>query len=141
MSEQQLQQGVRRFVRTFGLLHRSMTPCGLSLTTSHAHALQMLGEQAPLTLGTLADHLGLEKSTASRLVSNLADRGWVGRAENPKNRRELHLSLTEAGARTLRGITEASDARYARILRGIPAEKRNQVLESLELLIAAARKE
>lgn len=141
MTERELQQRVQAFVRTFGLLHQTMTPCGLALATSHAHALQVLGEQSPLTLQALAGELGLDKSTSSRLISNLVDRGWVERRQNPENRRELHLLLTEAGQRALAGILKTSRARYAHLLQQIPAEKQAQVLEALDLLTAAARKE
>lgn len=141
MTEQDLQQRVQAFVRTFGLLNQTTTPCGLALATSHAHALQVLGEQSPLTLEAVAVQLGLEKSTTSRLISNLVDRGWVERTQNPGNRRELHLVLTESGGRALAGILKTSGAKYAGILRRIPAEKQTQVLEALDLLTAAARKE
>ncbi|HLN63531.1 MAG TPA: MarR family transcriptional regulator [Symbiobacteriaceae bacterium] len=141
MKEMALQQAVQEFVRSFGLLDQSTTPCGRPLPASQAHALQVLGEEGALPQQSLADRLGLEKSTVSRMVSDMVGRGWVDRAPNPANRREVRLSLTEAGSSMLDQILVAADSRCQAIWRRIPAEKQAQVLETLQLLARATRKE
>ena len=49
------------------------------------------------TLSDLASHTGSELSYLSRAVSALETRGFVQRSESPSDRRNIHLSITEAG--------------------------------------------
>jgi DNA-binding MarR family transcriptional regulator len=65
---------VQQFVRQFGLLAESETPCGQPLHTSHAHALMILlhADKAGIHQAALARQLGIDKSNASRLVHRLS---------------------------------------------------------------------
>jgi DNA-binding MarR family transcriptional regulator len=137
MTEIELRERVQAFVRSFGLLNQERTPCGRPLPTSHAHALQVLGQEQPITQQVLAERLRLDKSTTSRLITQLGERGWVERGPNPANRREVRLSLTPAGQGALESILQASADRYRAMLGRIPPEKRAGVLEALDVLTAA----
>ncbi|MGF6773997.1 DNA-binding MarR family transcriptional regulator [Paraburkholderia sp. GAS199] len=50
------------------------------------------------TLSDLASHTGSELSYLSRAVSALETKGFVERSESPADRRNIHLSITPAGA-------------------------------------------
>jgi DNA-binding MarR family transcriptional regulator len=50
------------------------------------------------TLSDLASHTGSELSYLSRAVSALESKGYVRRSESPSDRRNIHLSITAAGA-------------------------------------------
>ncbi len=132
-----LQRRVREFVRAFGLLASERTPCGLPVPISQAHALQVLGESSAITQGALASRLCLDKSTTSRLVASLVERGWVVKERGELDRREARLALSAAGQTVLAELREASAARYHELLARIPPGKRAQVLEALDLLAAA----
>ena len=45
--------------------------------------------------------VGLDRSTVSDVCLKLEANGWIKRVPNPKDRRELRLSLTAAGRREL----------------------------------------
>jgi DNA-binding MarR family transcriptional regulator len=137
MEERELQRRVQAFVRRFGLLNQDQTPCGHPISPSQAHALQVLGESGPLAQQQLAERLGLEKSTVSRLAGSMAGRGWLERTVNPDDRREFRLSLTERGRRVLGDVQRLAERRYAGIIARIPPSRRAQVLESLSLLTDA----
>lgn len=141
VDELALQRTVQEFVRAFGLLDPDQTPCGVPMPTSHAHALQLLGEPADWTQQALAGRLRLEKSTVSRIVSALVERGWVRRGESPASRREVRLALTTAGAAALEQVRAAAQAKYAAVLGRIPAAKRARVVDGLATLAAAMREE
>lgn len=141
MSERELQTRMQTLIRRFGLLSEERTPCGRPLPPSQAHALQAVGEAGPLSQQRLSEELGLDKSTTSRLVAQLTDQGWVAKGVNPENRREFLLTLTAAGQRVLGEIAAASADRFREILARIPAEKQAQVLQSLDLLTIALRKD
>lgn len=140
MKEEELRRAVQAFVRNFGLLNQDATPCGQPMSPSQAHALQVLGESESLTLQGLADCLHLDKSTASRMISQLVARQWVRRVQNPENRREVLLGLSEQGETVLADIMTSSDTMYRSILGHIPVDQHEQVLEALRLLTAAVKK-
>jgi DNA-binding MarR family transcriptional regulator len=104
------------------------------MSTSQAHALQVLGEGEGIPQQALAEALGLDKSTTSRLVNQLVERGWVAKSVNPQNRREVQLGLTEKGRGALAELHLAASGRFEAIWTQIPPERRPQVLESLSLL-------
>lgn len=130
---------MQAFIRSFGLLDQDRSPCGQPLPPSQAHALQILGQGQEITQQALAGQLGLDKSTTSRLVAQLVDRGWVARAVNPQDRREAQLALTEKGRAMLGEVLQAAATKFQALWQQIPPEKRPQVLESLDLLTHALR--
>lgn len=139
MDAQILRQQVQAFIRTFGLLDQSRTPCGRDIPPSQAHALQILGLSAEITQKSLTDELHLDKSTTSRLVTQLVERGWVDRTPNPQDRREIHLELTAQGRQVLNQVSASALDHYARLWDHLPPEKRPQVIESLQLLTQAIK--
>lgn len=52
-----------------------------------------------VTVGWVADELGIEPSTASRLVAQTIGSGFIQSAPDPGDRRRLMLDLTAAGIR------------------------------------------
>src|SRR4029450_7859839 len=83
----ELQEAVMAFVRAFGLHRPDETPCRTPVPPSEAHALTVLAAGEPLTQTALAARLALRKSTVSRLVDQLAARGWVERPASPDDAR------------------------------------------------------
>lgn len=138
-SEEDLQKSIRLFVRSFGLLDQDRTPCGQPMSPSQAHALQELGQGDGISQQALAEQLGLDKSTISRLVIQLIERGWVVKNANAKNRREVQLSLTQRGQTVLEGVQESASAEFRALWEHLPPSKRPQILESLSLLTNALK--
>lgn len=134
MDEHALREQIQTFVRQFGLLEQEHTPCHVPLTPSQAHALQVLGPAERLTQYQLAAQLRLEKSTVSRLVQSLVERGWVKRTINLDNRREVLLTLTDAGQTSFEEVQAHAVAKYHRMWSRIPEDRRAQVLGALATL-------
>jgi DNA-binding MarR family transcriptional regulator len=134
-----LQDEIARFVRAFGLHQPEQTPCGQPIPTSEAHALGELARDAPLTQTELGRRLRLEKSTVSRLIGQLDKRGWIGREPDPTDRRAVRLTLTEAGERAAANLAAAREAKFARLLEGIPETERAGVLRALTILTEASK--
>ena len=59
----------------------------------------MLHTRGEWNLNGLADELAVNASTAMRMIDKLLAAGLVTRQDNPANRREVQLAVTEAGAR------------------------------------------
>jgi DNA-binding MarR family transcriptional regulator len=134
-----LQTRLVAFVRAFGLHRPDETPCGAPVPVSEAHAVAVLAEQGPLTQSDLVHHLALGKSTVSRLVDQLAARGWVERTAGPGDARRRVVALTPAGAAAAATMAAARRARIARLLDRIPEGERPAVLAALATLTEAAR--
>ncbi len=130
---------LQAFIRRFGLLAGDQTPCGKPLPASDAHALMLLleaGEEG-LMQTAIAAHLRIDKSTASRLVARLTERGHVGDAPPQPDGRARPIRLSRAGTRVAAEIEAASRRRFDQVLERIPARRRREVVEGLRELLAA----
>jgi DNA-binding MarR family transcriptional regulator len=134
-----LQSRVAAFVRAFGLHRPDQTPCGEPVPVSEAHALVELARDGPMTQLALSARLRLEKSTVSRLVGQLTNRGWVRRDKRAGDTRLVWLELTELGHQMAGDLAAARAARFARLLEAIPADRRAAVIDALTLLVEASQ--
>lgn len=78
-----------------------MPSLGRPLDVSKLIALDVLLELTavgPVSVKDLAEHLGLEHSTVSRLLTELEDEGLVVRSTDPDDKRRRTVVLTELGA-------------------------------------------
>jgi DNA-binding MarR family transcriptional regulator len=100
-----------------------------------------LARETPLSQNDLVVRLRLEKSTVSRLVGQLEQRGWIERQRNALDDRVLDLSLTDAGQRIAGDLATAPQAKFARLLESIPEQKRALVLGALQTLVEALRED
>jgi DNA-binding MarR family transcriptional regulator len=91
-----LRRLLRGLVRAGGLLE-THSHSGLRLSLSEIFALAELSDAGTLSQQELADRLGLEKSTVSRLAASLERREWLSRERDPVNRRFYRLRLTARG--------------------------------------------
>ena len=71
----------------------------------------------------------------SRTINNLVDAEIVKREINAENRRYISIQLTNKGVEAFRNIEDNMFTYYAGIFSSIPEDKRNQVLESLQILV------
>ncbi len=135
----ELQRQLVAFVRGFGLHQPDTTPCGAPVPVSEAHALAVLADEGALPQVELGRHLGLTKSTVSRLVDQLEDRGWARRRAGHDDARRRLVELTPEGRETARDIGQLRAQRMARLLDRIPPRDRTAVLAVLKTLAEAAR--
>lgn len=110
------------------------------ITPSQCRALDEIGRAGRISLGELADILGLDASTMSRTVNNLVSAGLAVREPDPEDRRYLSIALTEDGQKLFNEIEESMDAHFDDIFVHVPEEKRKVVLENLILVIEAVDK-
>ncbi|WP_182902198.1 MarR family winged helix-turn-helix transcriptional regulator [Microbispora sp. H10830] len=138
MSEElHLQEAVARFVRAFGLHQPAQTPCGQPIPVSEAHALGELARDGALRQNELAHRLRLEKSTTSRLVTQLIKRGWAERTPTPDDGRGVLVRLTPTGADAAARLARARAERFSAVIDRIPAHERAAVLRALGILTEA----
>jgi DNA-binding MarR family transcriptional regulator len=134
-----LQAQISAFVRAFGLHQPDRTPCGQPVPVSEAHATAELHQHGPLTQQDLAQRLRLEKSTVSRLVTQLQTRGWLQRSKQNGDGRLVWLELTAAGHQAASDLATTRAQRFTHLLEAIPADRRQSVIDALTLLVEASR--
>jgi DNA-binding MarR family transcriptional regulator len=98
-----------------------------------------LGERAPRNLIDLAASMGLDKAQISRSVSSLVKQGFVTREINPRNSREILLSLTPRGSVAYEVILKAGATANDVLLTGIAPRERARLDELLELFTGRAQ--
>lgn len=101
-------------------------------------AIREQGGMAGIAPSALADHLLIERATASVLTSRMVDQGWVARKPGA-NRRTFQLVLTAAGKRLLEKLIPRAIALANETLSDIPRGQLRQMLAALELVEARLR--
>lgn len=107
--------------------------CGIGFR--QCHVIIEVGRAGCVSLNDLAGLLGLDKSTLSRITDNLVRQGLAVREPDTEDRRYIKIRLTESGEKMFSDIEQRMEEYYQKIYSSLPPEKRNQVLESLELLL------
>lgn len=134
-----LRELIRVLVRNLGILEKSEATC-CGTTVSQCHAIVEIGRSTDISLNELAELLSLDKSTMSRTINNLVESNLVVRELHPEDRRYVTIKLTDEGMKVFENIESSMEQYYQSVFSSIPEDKRDQVLESLQLIINAAKK-
>lgn len=114
-----------------GISIRSIAAVEESVTVAQFRLLVILDTRGPLNLASLADHLGVNPSTANRMINRLVAVDMVARQANPVSRREILLRLTPTGDRLVREVTDLRRADIGKIVARMPADTRESLVEAL----------
>ncbi|HLY22347.1 MAG TPA: MarR family transcriptional regulator [bacterium] len=90
------------------------------LTVPQFRSLVYIEVHRGCALRALADHLGTTPATSSALVDRLVQRGWVTRATDAANRRQVRLALTARGETRLGAARAAARREIAHAIADAP---------------------
>lgn len=107
------------------------------VTLAQFRALVLLDNHGALKAGELAELLGVEPSTTTRLCDRLVAKGLIERGPR-ENRREVSIDVTTAGAALVAEATAKRRAEITRVLRRLPAAARTQVSQAMRVFREAA---
>lgn len=93
-----------------------------------------------LNLADLHKILSVEKSTTTRLVNPLLQKGLLKRDKAEHDSRAARLTLTEEGKDTHRKVWMCLGGFFENITRSIPEDRQTEVLEAVKVFTAAMRK-
>ena len=116
---------------------RLMRIAGIDAHESGLAILRLLRRVGPVSVTVLAEHLGVNQSTASRQVAPLETAGLVSRTPHPRNRRIALLDLTEAGVGVCEQVRAVSHADIAWAVRDWEPEDRARLGLLMERFAAA----
>jgi len=117
---------------------RSLGGGGVEITIPQYRALVVLGARGPQRVAELAEALGIDPSTATRLCDRLVGKGLISRRREDGDRRQVHLQLAPAGRRLLDAVTQRRRAEIRRIVAAVPADRRPAVVQAFTTFSAAA---
>ena len=86
------------------------------LTFGQLRLLFLLGQSGPVSIGQLADMLGVTDATASEFVDRVERRGLAIRSHRADDRRVVDCKLSDDGARLLAEIAGARQAAMREVL-------------------------
>ena len=121
-----------------GVSARSLAEVEETVTITQFRTLVVLDNLGHINLLALAEELDVNSSTAMRMIDRLLVAGLVTREENPGNRREVLLGLTEEGARLVETVTRRRRAEIAKIVTAMPFERRTELVAALHAFADAA---
>lgn len=127
----------RRMVRQLGFMRPTLAETDLS--PSAVHALIEIGNEPGLTANQLGQRLILEKSSVSRMLGKLLERGLVCEAASDADGRSKILSLTEAGRAMLADIDLFANRVVGQALHVLNGETRRQVVQGLSAYACALK--
>lgn len=117
---------------------RSLATHEGEISLQQYRAVIVLASRGPQRPVDLAQALGVDPSTATRLCDRLVDKRLISRRRQGDDRREVRLDLAAAGRRLVGRVTEARRAEIERILTNVAATKRKDVVEAFVAFAEAA---
>ena len=92
-----------------------------------------------LQMSDLHRILSVEKSTTTRLVNPLINKGLLQRDKADHDSRAVKLTLTKEGKETHKKVLICLTDFFQRVLGNIAADKRNDLLQSVKVFIEAIK--
>ena len=88
----------------------------------------------PDSAGSLADKLGIHKSSLSKLLSALQERGLIERALGETDRRTERLTLSDAGIALVEQVQSRAEEIAIALLELLPEERRSQFISCVRMI-------
>jgi DNA-binding MarR family transcriptional regulator len=110
----------------------------LDITMAQAKMLYVVATAGELSMSEIALRLGVTVSTSSGAVDRLVDLGLLARSEDPSNRRQVRVSVTETGSRTLGQLRELSTRHLRNMLELVSDEELDVIERATRILGDAA---
>ena len=117
---------------------RSVTAVEDVVTPPQLRVLVMIASRGPLNLGAVARGLGVHPSNATRACDRLVSAGLLDRRDDPADRRNLQLQLTEEGRGLVDEVMDRRRHAIAEVLERMPALQRIALVPVLVTFAEAA---
>ena len=107
---------------------------GPELTLLEFRSLAFINRMSGCSLNEVADHIGLEAPTVSKLVDNLVKRNLVTREEDPDDRRRVCLQISSKGKKSIDIAYEHTREFLAERLAHLNERDRLALIQAIEIL-------
>lgn len=106
-------------------------------TPVQSSVMQVLSAQPGMDQIALAGEIGIDRTTASSVLSRLEARGIVRREADPDDRRTKRTYLTPAGKAMLNDMQTSIEAAHRELIKPLSPAEREKFLEQLLRLVQA----
>ena len=106
------------------------------LTPSQLIFMQMLDNGQEQTAGYVAGRMGITQATTTALLQKLESLGMIQKRRGEKDRRQVLLSLTEAGSKVLSIAPEGVHAHFHEQFQALQDWEQSMLISSLERVAA-----
>jgi len=107
------------------------------LTPRQFAVLVAVSEEEGLTQTELVGRTGIDRSTLADIVARLLSRGMIQRRRAKDDGRAYAIKLSAQGAKALREAKPGAAAADTRLLASLPPAKRQDFLDTLNLIVKA----
>jgi DNA-binding MarR family transcriptional regulator len=105
----------------------------VGVTMAQAKVLYVVLAAGRLRMSELAGRLGIGPSSASEIVERLVELGFLGRVDDPDDRRQVVVTVTPDGAALLERFRELNQRQLRELLGRLDADELAVVAESLDI--------
>jgi DNA-binding MarR family transcriptional regulator len=121
-----------------GVAARSLAEIERVVTLPQYRALVLLASRGDQNVSTLAESLGIEPSTATRLCDRLEGKRLIERSTSTESRREVSLSLTAGGDKLLKAVARSQLREIDAIVGRLDPRSRRALTSALEAFAEVA---
>jgi len=115
-------------------------PFSESVTFTQFYIINLIAEQGTLRLTDLHALLAVEKSTSTRLIDPIVQRGFVKKERSACDCRAIDLTLTEKGHETNTEHWKCLNSFFNQLYAEIPEDKQKEVFSDVLLFLNAVKK-
>jgi DNA-binding MarR family transcriptional regulator len=108
------------------------------VTLPQLRVLVVIASHGQRNLNSVAEALGVHPSNATRACDKLVEAGLIRRRDDPTDRRNLILQLTDSGQQLIDTMTEHRRTAIAHILAKMLVQQRGSLVAALEAFAEAA---
>jgi DNA-binding MarR family transcriptional regulator len=122
-----------------GIAVRSIAAAPVPVTVPQYRVLVLLATRGAMTVGEIADLIGVNQSNASRLCDRLQRLDLVQRQRVSEDGRAVRVSLTDQGARIVDSVTEERRREVSAVVARMPGADAQAVVSALSAFSEAAQ--
>jgi DNA-binding MarR family transcriptional regulator len=105
------------------------------ITIPQLICLHEVYQHGPISIGALTKIVFLNNSTVTGIIDRLETREFVKRVRISKDRRQVHVEITESGVKFIKKAPKPLQDQFIGRLRTLDEEKTTLILWSLEMLV------
>ena len=115
--------------------HSKFIQDNYNITIPQLLCLQEIKEQSPISIGALTKIVFMNNSTVTGIVDRLEKRGLIRRNRISKDRRKIHLEITDAGMEFIKNAPTPINERFVKRITALNVDQVKNILWVLEMLV------
>lgn len=127
-------QALRRIIRAVDIHSRSLN-LEHNITAPQLITLLAVAEKGPLTLAAIAKEVHLSPSTLVGIIDRLEQKNYVRRDRSDRDRRRVHVSLTQQGRKFAESAPSPLQEKFADALSELSIEEQATISRSLQRVV------